>query len=153
MRALGRTRRVGLDDLATIIFSSGSTGDPKGVMLTHYNVASNIEQMGQVFMLGGHDRILGILPFFHSYGYTTTLWTPLTLEPAVVYHTDPRDGQTVGRLALSRRAHAAFPLSKPAHHSDCGPERGRAARPGGGKQPSYRFGAAWQRRRELPDSA
>ena len=54
---------------------------------------------------------LGVLPFFHSYGYTTTLWTPLTLEPAVVYHTDLRDGQTVGRLA--REHHATILMATP----------------------------------------
>lgn len=97
-RALGRTRRVGLDDLATIIFSSGSTGDPKGVMLTHFNVASNIEQMGQVFMLGGNDRILGILPFFHSFGFTATLWLPPVLQIGVAYHPNPLDARAIGEI-------------------------------------------------------
>jgi acyl-[acyl-carrier-protein]-phospholipid O-acyltransferase/long-chain-fatty-acid--[acyl-carrier-protein] ligase len=62
-----------LDDLATIIFSSGSTGDPKGVMLTHYNIASNIEQLGQVFAFEKRDCLLGILPFFHSFGCTVRM--------------------------------------------------------------------------------
>ncbi|MFN9953144.1 MAG: AMP-binding protein, partial [bacterium] len=52
-----------------------------------------------------------MLPFFHSYGYTTTLWTPLTLDPAVVYHTDPRDAQTVGKLA--RDYHATILMATP----------------------------------------
>src|SRR4029077_17583852 len=69
----GANRRVSLDDTATIIFSSGSTGDPKGVILTHYNIASNVAQLSQVFMLHADDRIMGILPFFHSFGFTGTL--------------------------------------------------------------------------------
>src|SRR5712664_1594477 len=62
----GCQRPATLDDIATIIFSSGSTGDPKGVMLTHYNIASNVAQLSQVFMLHADARIMGILPFFHS---------------------------------------------------------------------------------------
>jgi acyl-[acyl-carrier-protein]-phospholipid O-acyltransferase/long-chain-fatty-acid--[acyl-carrier-protein] ligase len=97
-RALGREHPGKLDDLATIIFSSGSTGDPKGVMLSHYNVAANIEQVGQVFALESKDRMLGILPFFHSFGFMGTLWLPLKLGLGVVYHPSPLDARVIGGL-------------------------------------------------------
>ncbi|MBM3836354.1 MAG: MFS transporter [Verrucomicrobia bacterium] len=87
-----------LDDLATIIFSSGSTGDPKGVMLSHYNIGANIEQLGQTFALGEQDRVLGVLPFFHSFGFTGTLCLPAVLGVGVVYHPNPLDARGIGEL-------------------------------------------------------
>ena len=87
-----------MDQLATVIFSSGSTGDPKGVMLSHYNVMSNIGQVSQVFMLGGRDRVLGILPFFHSFGFTAGLWLPAVQGVGVVFHPNPLDAQVIGGL-------------------------------------------------------
>jgi acyl-[acyl-carrier-protein]-phospholipid O-acyltransferase/long-chain-fatty-acid--[acyl-carrier-protein] ligase len=95
---VGCERRVRLDDLATVIFSSGSTGDPKGVMLTHYNVTSNIEQMEQIFALGPKDRFLGILPFFHSFGFTGTLCLCGTLGVGVVFHPTPLEAEAIGEL-------------------------------------------------------
>jgi acyl-[acyl-carrier-protein]-phospholipid O-acyltransferase/long-chain-fatty-acid--[acyl-carrier-protein] ligase len=87
-----------LDDLATIIFSSGSTGEPKGVMLTHYNIASNVEQLEQVFRLQPEDRIMGILPFFHSFGFTATLCLPAAAGVGVVFHPNPLDARVIGAL-------------------------------------------------------
>jgi acyl-[acyl-carrier-protein]-phospholipid O-acyltransferase/long-chain-fatty-acid--[acyl-carrier-protein] ligase len=92
------TQAAKMDQLATVIFSSGSTGDPKGVMLTHYNVMSNIGQVSQVFMLGGRDRVLGILPFFHSFGFTAGLWLPAVQGVGVVFHSNPLDAQVIGGL-------------------------------------------------------
>jgi acyl-[acyl-carrier-protein]-phospholipid O-acyltransferase / long-chain-fatty-acid--[acyl-carrier-protein] ligase len=97
-RALGNHTKVGLDDLAVVIFSSGSTGDPKGVMLSHYNIGSNVEQVEQVFGWSRHDRVLGILPFFHSFGFTITLCMPALFGIGVVYHPNPLDGKTIGSL-------------------------------------------------------
>ena len=97
-KAVGASRKTGLDDIATIIFSSGSTGDPKGVVLTHYNVASNVEQLNQVFMLGSNDKILGILPFFHSFGFTGTLCLPTTIGMGVVFHPSPLESRAIGAL-------------------------------------------------------
>src|SRR5262249_40284715 len=87
-----------VDDLATVIFSSGSTGEPKGVMLTHGNVAANVESMIQVTSLGPRDRALGVLPFFHSFGYTVALWVPLQVGASAVYHADPRQAKEIGDL-------------------------------------------------------
>jgi acyl-[acyl-carrier-protein]-phospholipid O-acyltransferase/long-chain-fatty-acid--[acyl-carrier-protein] ligase len=87
-----------LNDLATVIFSSGSTGEPKGVMLSHYNIGANIEQLEQVFGLNRGDRILGILPFFHSFGFTGTLCLPAMLGVGVVYHANPLDAKVIGPL-------------------------------------------------------
>jgi acyl-[acyl-carrier-protein]-phospholipid O-acyltransferase/long-chain-fatty-acid--[acyl-carrier-protein] ligase len=103
--------RIRPDDVLTVIFTSGSTGDPKGVVLTQENVGSNVRAIDNLLHLSPADVALGVLPFFHSYGYTTTLWTPLTLEPAVVYHTDPRDGHVVGKLA--REHHATILMATP----------------------------------------
>jgi acyl-[acyl-carrier-protein]-phospholipid O-acyltransferase / long-chain-fatty-acid--[acyl-carrier-protein] ligase len=97
-KAVGADRKTTLDDTATIIFSSGSTGDPKGVVLTHYNVASNVEQLNQVFMLSQHDRVLGILPFFHSFGFTGTLCMPTAIGVGVVYHPTPLEPRAIGAL-------------------------------------------------------
>lgn len=97
-KLVGAGRKTRLDDTATIIFSSGSTGDPKGVILSHYNVASNVEQLNQVFMLGRRDKILGILPFFHSFGFSGTLCLPTTIGMGVVYHPSPLEPRAIGAL-------------------------------------------------------
>ena len=97
-KAVGASRKTTLDDTATIIFSSGSTGDPKGVVLSHYNVASNVEQLNQVFMLNEDDKILGILPFFHSFGFTGTLCLPTSIGMGVVYHPSPLEARAIGAL-------------------------------------------------------
>jgi acyl-[acyl-carrier-protein]-phospholipid O-acyltransferase/long-chain-fatty-acid--[acyl-carrier-protein] ligase len=109
-RALAGTPKS-LEDTATVIFSSGSTGDPKGVVLSHYNVASNIEQCGQTFMIGKADCILGVLPFFHSFGFTIMLWLPPVYGCGVVYHPSPIDLAAVGELVRGYRV--TFLLSTP----------------------------------------
>ncbi len=123
-KALGREKKVTLDDLGTIIFSSGSTGDPKGVMLTHYNLGSNIEQIGQTFSLNRHDRILGILPFFHSFGFMGTLGLPAALGVGAVYHPSPLDSKAIG--ALVQQYGVTFLLATPtflqAYMRRCTPE-------------------------------
>jgi acyl-[acyl-carrier-protein]-phospholipid O-acyltransferase / long-chain-fatty-acid--[acyl-carrier-protein] ligase len=90
--------RHSLDDLATIIFTSGSTGEPKGVMLSHRNIAANAESMIQAVDFTEKDRILGCLPFFHSFGYTVTLWAPIQVGGSVVYYPDPRQAKEIGEL-------------------------------------------------------
>src|SRR5262249_32922563 len=91
------------DDLATVIFSSGSTGDPKGVMLTHSNVAANVESMVQAIDPGPADRLLGTLPFFHSMGYTVTIWVPLQVGASLIFHPDPRQSKEIGDLCREHR--------------------------------------------------
>jgi acyl-[acyl-carrier-protein]-phospholipid O-acyltransferase / long-chain-fatty-acid--[acyl-carrier-protein] ligase len=95
---LGVSKPASLDDTATIIFSSGSTGEPKGVVLSHFNLASNVEQIEQVFHLHEGDRILGILPFFHSFGFTGTLCLPPLAGIGVIFHVSPLDAQAIGAL-------------------------------------------------------
>lgn len=91
------------DDLLTIVFTSGSTGEPKGVMLSLNNIASNIDAINQLFHLKPTDSLLGILPFFHSFGITVTLWTVLTLEPKGVYHFNPLDARQIGTLCQEHK--------------------------------------------------
>ena len=102
-RSLGCKQAVGVDDLATVIFSSGSTGDPKGVMLSHYNIGSNIQQLEQVFGLDREDGMLGVLPFFHSFGFTGTLCLPAVLGVRVVFYPNPLEAKAIGPLVNQYR--------------------------------------------------
>ena len=95
-RYLGTTRTT--SPLLTTIFSSGSTGVPKGVMLTHASVLVNIDSFAQLFPMSPSDTFIGVLPFFHSFGFTCTLWFPLLRGSAVVYHPNPMEAKIVGEL-------------------------------------------------------
>jgi len=97
--------------LATVIFSSGSTGTPKGVMLSHGSIISNLESVAQVYWVSNQDCMMGVLPFFHCFGFTITLWFPLLSGFAVVYHPNPLDAKTIGELTKKYRA--TFLLSTP----------------------------------------
>jgi acyl-[acyl-carrier-protein]-phospholipid O-acyltransferase/long-chain-fatty-acid--[acyl-carrier-protein] ligase len=91
------------DDLLTVIFTSGSTGEPKGVMLSYHNIGTNVTAINQVVHLRDTDVIAGILPFFHSFGYTVTLWTILTLPPKGAYHFSPLDARQIGELCRTHK--------------------------------------------------
>ena len=103
-RTAFKKARGPLDRVATIMFTSGSTGMPKGVMLTHANVLANLHAVAQVIQLGSDDCMLGVLPFFHSFGFTVTLWLPACLGMGAAYHYSPLDARAIGTLAEKRRA-------------------------------------------------
>ncbi|HZU30824.1 MAG TPA: MFS transporter, partial [Candidatus Angelobacter sp.] len=121
--ALGAVKRTD-EDLATVIFSSGSTGDPKGVMLTHRNILANIRQVTQVFMLGGEDKVMGILPFFHSFGFTVGLWLPGVHGIGVVFHPNPLDAGSISGLVGKYKVTflIATPTFLQAYMRRCSPE-------------------------------
>ena len=97
-RLLG-LHKIKADDLLTVVFTSGSTGVPKGVMLTQQNIMSNVQGICKVASLNKKDTILGILPFFHTMGYTVTLWVPMVSEIRSAYHFNPMDAKIIGKLA------------------------------------------------------
>jgi acyl-[acyl-carrier-protein]-phospholipid O-acyltransferase/long-chain-fatty-acid--[acyl-carrier-protein] ligase len=92
------------DSLATVVFSSGSSGPPKGVMLSHHNILSNVEAIAQIFWITRKDRMMGVLPLFHSFGFTGTLWLPLITGFGVAYHPNPLDAKTIGEMVAKYRA-------------------------------------------------
>lgn len=93
-----------INSVATVIFTSGSTGNPKGVMLSHANINANIEGIYQAIHEKKKDTIMGVLPFFHSFGFTATLWYPLTTGMSVIYHGNPLDAKIVGNLIQKHKA-------------------------------------------------
>ncbi|WP_112490660.1 4-coumarate--CoA ligase family protein [Streptomyces bacillaris] len=72
------------EDVAALPYSSGTTGTPKGVMLTHRSIGTNLEQLRPFIPMGEGDRILAILPFFHIYGLTALMNAPLRSGSTVV---------------------------------------------------------------------
>ena len=76
----------------------GSTGEPKGVVLTHRNLLSNLHQIEGVLGDLHIGSLLGCLPLFHSFGFTVTLWWPLTGGPRVVTYPSPLDPHALGEV-------------------------------------------------------
>ena len=96
--------RIKSDDPLTVIFTSGSTGNPKGVPLSMLNVASNVQGFDQMMRVLDTDDFLGVLPFFHSFGFTVCLWGAMTLPSSASYHFNPLDARQIGKLAEANKS-------------------------------------------------
>ena len=73
------------DDLAVLLYTSGTSGKPKGVMLTHGNLSANVAQCRRHIDFTSKEKMLGVLPQFHSFGLTVLTLLPLTVGCTVVY--------------------------------------------------------------------
>jgi acyl-[acyl-carrier-protein]-phospholipid O-acyltransferase / long-chain-fatty-acid--[acyl-carrier-protein] ligase len=80
---------------AVVLFSSGSSGIPKGVVLSHHNLTSNVNSFAKVVKCEKGDKITGNLPFFHSFGINVCFWIPLMTKISVVYIKNPLDAESV----------------------------------------------------------
>jgi acyl-[acyl-carrier-protein]-phospholipid O-acyltransferase / long-chain-fatty-acid--[acyl-carrier-protein] ligase len=113
IESVGGNPNADIDTLATIVFSSGSEGTPKGVMLSHYNLTKNIESCMQVFPISkGGDCVMGMLPFFHVLGSMGTLWYPMTQPNVrVTFHPNPTESRVIGKLMANHKVTMLFSTS------------------------------------------
>lgn len=88
----------GGDKEAVLLFTSGSSGEPKGVSLTHRNMLANVCQFGTRLNLPENSNILGSLPLFHSFGCTVTLWWPVIEGLKLVTNPSPLDSKRIAEL-------------------------------------------------------
>lgn len=84
-------------DVAAILFSSGSEGKPKGVMLSHLNIMSNVSQISDVIHARDNDVMLSSLPPFHAFGFTVTTLMPLLEGMLCVTYPDPTDAVGIAK--------------------------------------------------------
>jgi acyl-[acyl-carrier-protein]-phospholipid O-acyltransferase/long-chain-fatty-acid--[acyl-carrier-protein] ligase len=83
---------------AVLLFTSGSSGEPKGVVLSHHNIIGNVAQFTVMLDAGPRDSLLASLPFFHSFGCTVTLWYPLLEGTPIITYPNPLDAATNAAL-------------------------------------------------------
>ncbi|MED5585939.1 MAG: AMP-binding protein [Verrucomicrobiota bacterium] len=88
----------GGDDEAVLLFTSGSSGAPKGVILSHRNILANVSQFASRLELDHEDKILGCLPLFHSFGSTVTLWYPMLEGIDLVTFPSPLEPPKLAKL-------------------------------------------------------
>ncbi|AQT68166.1 Bifunctional protein aas [Anaerohalosphaera lusitana] len=107
-KVLGCSEGFDPDSTATVIFSSGSSGMPKGVLLSHHNILSNIEQTKMLVKVRPGDNACCVLPIFHAFGYTCGLWLPLISGVPVVFIANPLDASTVGKAVEEDKSTLLF---------------------------------------------
>jgi acyl-[acyl-carrier-protein]-phospholipid O-acyltransferase/long-chain-fatty-acid--[acyl-carrier-protein] ligase len=100
-----------MDDEAAILFSSGSEGKPKGIVLTHRNLVSNIHQISILLAQRKNDCLLNSLPPFHAFGFTVTMLFPLVDGIRQVCAPDPTDAAFIGKLVGDYRCTILFATS------------------------------------------
>jgi long-chain acyl-CoA synthetase len=88
--------------LASILFTSGSTGAPKGVMLSHANFAAEIAMLSRVFVLGADDIVLSLLPLHHAFEFTCGMLLPIASGATIVYPLEV-DAKTLSRTLADVR--------------------------------------------------
>lgn len=93
---------------AVVLFSSGSTGIPKGIMLSHHNIFSNVQSVSRSIAWSKRDPIPGNLPLFHSFGMAACLWMPLYYGSEVTMLPNPLDAAGVGQVLRERKCTVLF---------------------------------------------
>ncbi len=110
LRWLGVPREGGHRE-AVLLFTSGSAGEPKGVVLSHGNILGNVAQFNALLDAKKDDAILASLPFFHSFGSTVTLWYPLIEGVPIVTYPNPLEAAK--NAALTEQYQLTLMLATP----------------------------------------
>ena len=97
IKMLGLGQSCGTDE-AILLFTSGSSGEPKGVPLSHRNLLANVCQFSSRIQLEDDAKILGCLPLFHSFGATATLWLPIIEGISMVTYSSPLETKRLAEL-------------------------------------------------------
>lgn len=98
-------------ETATILFSSGSEGTPKGVILSHRNIVANVKQAAEVLNLEDDDAVIANLPLFHAFGLTITQFLPLLEGIPMICYPDPTDALGCAKAVARYRATVMFGTS------------------------------------------
>lgn len=112
IKSIGGNPNADIEDLVTIIFSSGSEGEPKGVMLSHKNISTNIDAVLQVVPYSKNECVMGMMPFFHIFGYMASLWLPLNSPNfSVTFHPNPTESRAIGKIIQKDKVTYMFTTS------------------------------------------
>ncbi|MBC8132024.1 MAG: AMP-binding protein, partial [Deltaproteobacteria bacterium] len=110
-RAQSLVTKVNPDTVATLIFTSGTTGKPKGVMLTHRNFTFMVSELSKIFAFGVNDGMLSVLPLHHTFEFSTGLLVPLARGAQITYLSE-LTGEAIA--AVLKKGHVTSIVGVPA---------------------------------------